>query len=122
VAGGLATLKRVYAAPDFFDRLTERTARLARGLEEAASAHGHALRVQHVDSMGCAYFAGHPVHDFADAERADAAKFYRFHGGMLERGAYLAPSPFEAFFLSSAHGDAEIEAALSAARDVLAGL
>lgn len=122
VAGGLATLRLMYSDADFFDRLTERTARLARGLERAAAAAGHALRVQHAGSMGCAYFTDDPVHDFADAERADADKFYRFHAGMLARGVYLTPSPFEAFFLSAAHGDLEIESTLSAAEEVLAAL
>jgi glutamate-1-semialdehyde 2,1-aminomutase len=62
------------------------------------------------------------VRNFAEAEQADAKLFYRFHAGMLERGIYLAPSPYEAFFLSTEHGEAEIAVTLEAARQTFATL
>ena len=122
VAAGLATLQVLFADPTCFARLAANTEKLARGLEAAASDQGIALRVQHVGSMGCAYFKAQPVRNFAEAEQADARLFYRFHAAMLERGIYLAPSPYEAFFLSTAHGDAEIAATLDAARASFAEL
>lgn len=122
VAAGLAVLDELFADAGFFDRLEATTTRLAAGLTAAAAEHGIPLRMQTVGSMGCGYFADFPVRNFADAERADADRFYRFHAGMLERGVYLAPSPFEAFFVGAAHGDAEIEHTLAAARETLASL
>jgi glutamate-1-semialdehyde 2,1-aminomutase len=68
------------------------------------------------------FFHPGPITNFEDAKGADLEKFSRFHRGMLERGVYLAPSQFEAGFTSLAHTDADIEATIAAARDVLAAL
>jgi glutamate-1-semialdehyde 2,1-aminomutase len=62
------------------------------------------------------FFTDSPVRSWAEAKRADTARFAAFHGAMLDRGVYLPPSQFEAWFLSSAHGDAEIDATIAAAR------
>jgi len=122
VAAGLAVLDELFADESIFVRLERTTTQMAEGLASIAAVHGIALRMQTVGSMGCGYFADFPVRNFADAQRADADRFYRFHAGMLERGVYLAPSPFEAFFVSAAHGEAEVEHTLQAARDTLAHL
>ena len=61
------------------------------------------------------FFSSAPVHDYGDAQAADRDAFARFHGAMLERGVYLPPSPFEAWFPSLAHGEDEVEATLAAA-------
>jgi len=117
VAAGLATLELLYEDPALFERLEAVTDELARGLETAAGEAGVAARVQRVGSMGCLYFSERPVRNFADAARTDADAFYRFHAAMLERGVYLAPSPYEAFFVSTAHGEEEIATTLAAARE-----
>jgi glutamate-1-semialdehyde 2,1-aminomutase len=67
-------------------------------------------------------FADTPVTSWDDAAKADTARFATFHRAMLERGVYLAPSQFEAGFVSTAHGDGEIDATLEAAAEVLAAL
>jgi glutamate-1-semialdehyde 2,1-aminomutase len=68
------------------------------------------------------FFTAGPVRNYEEAKAADLTKFSRFHRGMLERGVYLAPSQFEAGFTSLAHTDADIEATLAAAREVLSSL
>ena len=73
----------------------------------------------HAGSMWGFFFTPKPVRNFTDANAADANLFRRFFHAALGRGVYLAPSPFEACFMSAAHGDAEIEAALERMRDAM---
>ena len=120
VAAGLAVLEELYADPQLFDRIEGATRALGEGLSKAAAAADVALQVQSVGSMGCPYFSATPVHDFAEASACDTAAFYRFHAAMLRRGVYLAPSPYEAFFVSAAHGEAEVEATIAAATEAMA--
>ena len=122
MAAGLATLLET-ERPGFYETLERRTARLVAGIGDAARSHGVALSAGHAGSMWGAYFTGGPVRNFAEAKRADAGLFARWHRAALERGVYLAPSAFEAGFVSSAHTDADIDftiaqldAALAAAR------
>ena len=68
------------------------------------------------------FFQEGPVTDYQSARRSDTARFARWFWGMIAQGVYLAPSQFEAGFVSLAHGDAEIEATVAAARAVMAGL
>jgi glutamate-1-semialdehyde 2,1-aminomutase len=119
VAAGLAVLRILRDDPALFGRLEATTRSLCEGMAAAARAAGVPLRVQSVGSMGCAYFAdaGRPIRNFADAVKSDSAAFYRFHAAMLQRGVYLAPSPFEAFFVSAVHGPAEVERTLQAAQE-----
>lgn len=118
VAAGCATLELLYEDAKVFDGLATQTDRLAEGLIGAAQDAGIALRVPHVGSMGCVYFSDSLVTNFEEAAKADAERYYRFHAGMLERGVYFAPSPFEAFFLSMAHDEADIRFTVDAAVDV----
>jgi len=122
MAAGLATLLET-ERPGFYETLERRTARLVAGIGDAARRHGVALSAGHAGSMWGAYFTGGPVRNFAEAKRADVRLFARWHCAALERGVYLAPSAFEAGFVSSAHTDADIDftiaqldAALAAAR------
>jgi len=122
MAAGLATLLET-ERPGFYETLERRTARLVAGIGDAARSHGVALSAGHAGSMWGAYFTGGPVRNFAEAKRTDAGLFARWHRAALERGVYLAPSAFEAGFVSSAHTDADIDftiaqldAALAAAR------
>lgn len=115
MAAGIAMLDGLFADPSVFTRIEEAANTLARGLEEAAARHSIPLRVQHVGSMGCPYFTDRPVENFDDAAASDTDRFYRFHAAMLGRGVYLAPSPYEAFFMGSGHGPDEIQKTLEAA-------
>ena len=108
MAAGLATLLET-ERPGFYEALERRTARLVAGIGDAARRHGVALSAGHAGSMWGAYFTHGPVRNFAEAKRADAGLFARWHRAALERGVYLAPSAFEAGFVSSAHTDADID-------------
>lgn len=114
-AAGLATLARLDEAA--YERLGQTTAALAGGLAERAAAAGAEVQVPHVCGLLTVFFTAAPVHDYDGARAADGAAFAGFHAAMLERGIYLPPSPFEAWFPSLAHGAAEVEATLLAAAD-----
>jgi glutamate-1-semialdehyde 2,1-aminomutase len=73
-------------------------------------------------SMFCGYFASEPIHNLADAMKSDRERFKQFFHGMLEAGIYLAPSQFEAGFISTAHTAADIDNTIGAARKVLQSL
>jgi glutamate-1-semialdehyde 2,1-aminomutase len=119
MAAGLATLELVQA-PGFHAALETRTHALCDGLEAAAREAGVAFHTTRAPGMFGLYFREGPVESFADALGSDAAKFGRFFHAMLERGVYLAPSAFEAGFMSSAHSEADIAATLDAARAAFA--
>ena len=114
MAAGLAMLELV-AKPDFHAGLARSTTALCEGLEEAARAAGVPFTTNHVPGMFGLFFSAGPVRSFSDATTCDTTAFRRFFHAMLARGVYFAPSAFEAGFISSAHGDAEIEATLDAA-------
>ena len=85
------------------------------GMKEAAKSAGVPVTFNRCGSMFCAYFTGEPVHNLADAMKSDRERFKQFFHGMLDAGVYLAPSQFEAGFLSTAHSEADIEETVSAA-------
>jgi glutamate-1-semialdehyde 2,1-aminomutase len=117
MAAGIATLREIVArGAELYDALESRSARLARGLESAARDAGLPAAVQRVGSMLTLFFARGPVRDYADASRCDTALFARHFHAMLEAGVYLPPSQFEAMFVSAAHGEADIDATVEAAR------
>jgi glutamate-1-semialdehyde 2,1-aminomutase len=121
VAAGLATL-RALRAGDPYGRLEQLGARLEEGLRRGAAKAAVPVRVNRVGSMLTAFFTGAPVTDYASARRADTARYARYFHAMLERGVYLAPSQFEAAFVSLAHTDADIEQAAHAAAEALAAV
>jgi len=108
MAAGLATLRETGRA-GFYEALDRRTARLVAGIGDAARRHGVPLTTGHAGSMWGSYFAPGPVRNFAQAKGADTALFARWHRAALARGVFLAPSAFEAGFVSSAHTDADID-------------
>ncbi len=116
---GIETLD-ILDEPGAYDRLEAASARLAGGLVSAAGTAGVPATLNRVGSMMTAFFTPDPVTDYASAARADPARYGRFFHAMLDRGVYLAPSQFEAAFVSLAHGDAEIEATVEAARAAIA--
>ncbi len=93
---------------------------LADGLGAAAKAAGVPYFGTHVGTMFCGFFAAGPVRDYATAKTSDTAMFGRFFHGMLQRGVYLAPSQYEAGFISLAHTDAEIDQTIAAAAEAFA--
>jgi len=116
MAAGLATLELIQA-PGFHEALERRTHELCDGFEQAAREAGVPLTTNRSCAMFGLFFTDKQVETFADATACDVAAFRRFFHGMLKRGVYLAPSAYEAGFLSSAHGDAEIAHTLEAARE-----
>jgi glutamate-1-semialdehyde 2,1-aminomutase len=121
VACGLATLREIQR-PGFYDDLTQRTEALVTGLAAAALAAspGLAFSGDSVGGMFGVYFAAQPPATYAQVMAGDKERFNRFFHAMLERGVYLAPSAFEAGFVSMAHDVAVIDATLAAARDAFA--
>lgn len=114
VAAGMATLKLIQA-PGFYERLEANTKRLVAGLVEAARARGMAFSGDSVGGMFGLFFRAEAPRSFAEVMTADKTAFNRFFHLMLDRGVYLAPSAFEAGFVSSAHGDEEIGQTIEAA-------
>lgn len=118
LAAGLATLKEVIK-PGFFDALTAKTASLASGLCERASAAGVPLVCQSVGGMFGVFFTNERrVTSFDQVMACDSERFRRYFNGMLAAGIFLAPSAFEAGFMSAAHGDADIGYTLDQAEKV----
>ena len=121
VAAGLATL-RLIENQTFFDRLAVTTAGLVEGLQQAAQAAGVPFAGASVGGMFGIYFADRVPKSYAEVTRCDVQRFGRFFHHMLDAGIYLAPSAFEAGFVSSAHSPADIEATVAAASAAFAKL
>jgi glutamate-1-semialdehyde 2,1-aminomutase len=115
VTAGLATLKQL-RAKNLYKQLEERSAALARGVADEAKRAGIALTQTRVGSMLTSFFTQEPVVDWNSAKKADTKRYGLFFHEMLEQGIYLAPSQFEAVFLSTAHTSADIEKTIRAAR------
>ena len=115
VAAGLATLQLV-AQPRLLERVAATTRTLVEGLTAEARKAGVAFCAQSIGSMFGLYFRATPPASYAEVMQCDRERFNRFFHAMLEQGVYLAPSAYEAGFVSAAHGDAEIDATLAAAR------
>ncbi|AJP49108.1 glutamate-1-semialdehyde aminotransferase [Rugosibacter aromaticivorans] len=121
VAAGLATLRQL-EAPGFYAALTEKTRALTEGLTAAAKRQGQRFSAQAIGGMFGLYFAATPPGTYAEVMAMDTAAFNRFYHAMLDLGIYLAPSAFEAGFVSAAHTPADIAATLAAAEKTFAGL
>jgi len=121
VAAGLATLKLVQA-PGFYDRLAATARALCEGLARAAQERGIPFSAASVGGMFGIFFRATPPASFDEVLQCDRERFNRFFHAMLAAGIYLAPSAYEAGFVSSAHGKAEIGRTVSAAKKVFADL
>ncbi|HYL87726.1 MAG TPA: glutamate-1-semialdehyde 2,1-aminomutase [Burkholderiales bacterium] len=115
VAAGLATLQLV-VQPRLLERIEATTKALVEGLSSEARKRGIVFSAQSIGSMFGLYFREAPPKSFAEVMQCDRERFSKFFHAMLEGGVYLAPSAYEAGFVSAAHGEAEIEATLAAAR------
>ncbi len=120
MAAGLATLRELEST-DAFARLEHAGARLESGMKAVAAAHGVPMQFQRIGSMFCGYFTDRPVWNLNDALTSDRTRFGKFFHAMLDQGVYLAPSQFEAGFLSTAHSDADIDLTIAAADRAFAG-
>ncbi|MCF7994807.1 MAG: glutamate-1-semialdehyde 2,1-aminomutase [Chromatiaceae bacterium] len=122
MTAGLKTLELI-GEPGFHDRVAAQTERLTNGLEAQARAAGIGLSTNRAGAMFGLFFTDDgPVTNYAQATACDQEQFRRFFHAMLDQGVYLAPSAFEAGFVSGAHGDAEIDATLEAASKAFADL
>ncbi len=121
MAAGLATLNILKQAR-IYNELEEKGQMLFSGLETVARAAGVDITVNRIGSMGCFFFTSSPVTDFASAKASDAEKFKKYYASMLKQGIYLAPSPFEASFLSTAHTEKEIQKTIACAKVAFNGL
>jgi glutamate-1-semialdehyde 2,1-aminomutase len=118
MAAGIATLSAL-SEPGIYERLERSTNRLLEGLDAAFARHGIAHQAHHRGSMFGFFFTGTPVGDLAGAKTSDVAYYARFFHAMLERGVYLAPSQFEAGFVSSAHTDIAIDDTIAATDEAI---
>jgi glutamate-1-semialdehyde 2,1-aminomutase len=107
-------------ATDAYVLLEGLGAQLEAGMKDAAKSAGVPMQFNRCGSMFCAYFTDQPVHNLADAMKSDRERFKRFFHGMLNEGVYLAPSQFEAGFISTAHTEADVERSVRAAATALA--
>jgi glutamate-1-semialdehyde aminotransferase len=105
-----------------YARLEQLGAQLEAGMLDAAKSADVPVTFNRCGSMFCGYFTSEPVWNLADAMKADRERFKKFFHGMLDAGVYLAPSQFEAGFMSTAHGEADIEKTVSTAAQVMKGL
>jgi len=121
MAAGIATLTTLKDDAVYAD-LDRKAEMFITGLRAAADGAGIPLQAGHIGSMAGFFFTDQDVYNFEDAKTCDLERFAKFYRGMLARGIYLAPSQFEACFISAAHTDADIEETLEAARAVMAEL
>ena len=121
MAAGIAALRELQSGA-VHEQLEVLGARLEAGLNAAAQKAGIAVVTQRAGSMSCLFFAEKPVHNLDDAMQADRERFKKYFHGMLAEGVYLAPSAFEAAFLSAAHTEADVDATIAAAEKVMGTL
>jgi len=119
MTAGLAQLTELHDNPELYDRLEEAGEHLFNGIECVLAEAGAPCTVNHVGSIGSVFFTPNPVVDYASAKKSDTEKFARYFRHMLDNGIYIAPSQFEALFLSTAHTSAQIDQTIAALADFL---
>jgi glutamate-1-semialdehyde 2,1-aminomutase len=119
MAAGLKTLE-ILKRPGQYEKLAALSDKLINGILDAAREAGHEVCGGHISGMFGFFFCKGPVLNFQDATASDTAKFGRWHRGMLERGVYLAPSQYEAGFMSLAHTEKDVDDTIAAAKAVFA--
>lgn len=115
ISSGIACLEQLQDAA-LYERMDRLAARLADGLKQLADEHGIPLTVNRVRGAFSIHFCDHPVKNYQDVERSDGERFAQFFRLMLDQGICLAPSKYEAWFLTAAHTDEHIDQTLEAAR------
>ena len=122
MAAGLAQLTYLREHPEIYADLAAKGERLAAGLRAAAAEAGVPVAINQIGSLLAPFFTPTEVTTFTDAKGSDVGRYAKYFQAMLERGVALAPAQFEAMFVSEAHGDAELDATLAAARAALRSL
>ena len=122
MAAGLATMRELSTHPELYVHAEAMTRCLIEGLQDAAKSAGIPLATNQVGSMGCIFLTEGPVECFADVQKSELDLFRRHFLGMLDEGIYLAPSQFEAIFVSAAHTESDIDRTVDAARKVFRNL
>jgi glutamate-1-semialdehyde 2,1-aminomutase len=121
MSAGIASLD-LLAAPGFYESLDVRAKRLGDGIVAALGETGAPATAARAGSLLTLFFSREPVNDYAAAKKCDTQRFAGFFGGMLDRGVFLAPSQFEALFVSAAHTDADIDRTLAGCLEGLRAL
>ena len=120
MTAGLAQLKELHDHPQHYERLEQAGERLFGGIAALLEQAGNECTLNHIGSLGSVFFTAQPVVDYASAKTSDTQRFSEYFRFMLDRGFYLAPSQFEAMFVSLAHTDQMIDDTLAAISDFLA--
>jgi glutamate-1-semialdehyde 2,1-aminomutase len=115
MSAGIATLKQL-ATPGLYETIAARAKKLTDGLRDAAAQTGAKVQVNAIGSLATMFFTSEPVRNYSDAKKSDTQRYGKFFRNMLEQGIFLAPSQFEAAFVSAAHTDAAIDRTIAAAR------
>ena len=118
MAAGIKTME-ILKRPGSYEHLDKMSSKLVAGILQAGKDAGHAVCGGHIRGMFGFFFTEGPVNCFADAAKSDTKKFAKWHRGMLQRGVYLAPSQYEAGFMSLAHTEADIDRAIEIAKEVM---
>jgi glutamate-1-semialdehyde 2,1-aminomutase len=118
MSAGIAALKQL-TAPGLYERINENAERLVTGLRKAIAETHVAAQVNSSYSLGTMFFTGQPVCDYTGAKRSDTKRYAHFFREMLDRNIFLAPSQFEAAFVSAAHTTEDIDRTIAAAAEVL---
>lgn len=120
MTAGLATLRLLSETPDFYEKLISMTAALCAGVQAQAESYGFKFQFHQAGSMFGLFFSEKTVYDYESAKKSDVAAFNVFFHAMLEQGVYLAPSQFEAAFMSGAHTHMDIGATIAASGNAFA--
>jgi glutamate-1-semialdehyde 2,1-aminomutase len=118
MSAGIAALKQLNK-PGIYDQITQNARRLVLGLRAEIADAGIPAQINAIGSLSTIFFTQGPVRNYADAKRSDTKAYARFFREMLDRGIFLAPSQFEAAFLSAAHTSADVDRTLAAAKESL---
>lgn len=121
MAAGFAQLSILRAHPEYYRELNDKAEIFFRKLAVAVEAAGKPYQVNHIGSLGCLFFTGEHVRDYESAKTSDTTRFATYCNYMINRGIYLAPSQFEAMFLSAAHTTEQLDHTVDVAMEYLAG-
>ena len=119
MAAGLRQLKLLRETPDFYEKLNHKADEFFENMQEAVKAAGKPWQINHIGSLGCIFFTDRPVTNYAEAKTSDTKKFGEYFSYMIKNGIYLAPSQFEAMFLSAAMTEEELANTLEIFKEYL---
>lgn len=121
ISAGIACLE-VLSAPGVYEEMERLAIRLVDGFNEAASRHGVPMTINRIRGAFSTHFCDHPITNYEEAQQTDSEQFARFFRGLLEEGICIAPSKYEAWFLTTAHTDADVDETIAAADRALKGI